>query len=121
MMIIGCRVSQVSRFSKRAIPRPYAVESLLCTQRWRKKYTSPASISAPRRKRTMGQILLGSGVIGELVEFSAFEKFAFPTGIELASLDQNLGELVEKLTSRFTATFTSPQPNCPSRASSRYH
>ncbi len=28
MMIIGCRVSQVSRFSKRGIPRLYAVESL---------------------------------------------------------------------------------------------
>src|SRR3984893_19521035 len=83
----------------------------VCTQRWRKKYTSPASISAARRKRTMGQILLGSGVIGELVEFSAFEKFAFPTGIELASLDQNLGELVEKLTLRFTNTFTSPEPS----------
>ena len=28
MMIIGCRVSQVSRFSKPGIPRLYAVESL---------------------------------------------------------------------------------------------
>src|ERR1700687_6340843 len=85
----------------------------VCTHRWRKKYTSPASISAARRKRTMGQILLGSGVIGELVEFSAFVKFAFPTGIELASPGENLGELVEKLTLRFINTFTSPEPSWP--------
>src|SRR5258708_994442 len=111
MMIIGCRVSQVSRFSKLGIPRLMPWNPCVCTQRWRKKYTSPASISAARRKRTMGQILLGSGVIGELVEFSAFEKFAFPTGIELASPDQNLGVPVEKLTLRFTNTFTSPEPS----------
>ena len=59
----------------------------------------------------MGQILLGSGVIGELAEFSAFEKFVSQTGNELASPDQNLGELVERLTLRFTNTFTSPEPS----------
>src|SRR5258708_32826200 len=76
----------------------------VCTQRWRKKYTSPASISAARRKRTMGQILLGSGVIGELVELSAFEKFAFPTGIELAPPDLILGELALNLILQFQST-----------------